>query len=141
MTKNNTLILYLFTAGGFAFILAELFVLGHFGGPRIVGVVSAGIGIALGVLGAFLSNKARRVVGILFILLALTGAFGFISHSGTRGFRANAVSQVPQQTERVLNRALNSYSNMPPTLSPLALSGLSILGAMVSFMASRANRE
>jgi thiol:disulfide interchange protein len=131
--KNNSTTVYLLVVAlGFAFLLAELVIMGHTNGPRLISVVACVLGILFALAGLAMSN-ARRIIAILFVVLALSGVFGFMAHGGARGFRQQNTAAAIQaaSADKDLQRALRSYSGMPPTLAPLMLSGLSLLGALV----------
>lgn len=132
LRKNASLLLSLFVAAGFAFILTELLILNHAGGPRLVALITCGLGIAFSLASLVNNPRLRQIVAILFVVLSLTGLYGFMTHQGARGFRQQGVAAAPATEDRTIRRALNSFGNLPPTLSPLALTGLSILGALVT---------
>lgn len=132
LRKNAPLLLSLFVAAGFAFLLVELVMLNHTGGPRLISVITCGLGIAFSLVALVNNRRLRQIVAVLFAILSLTGLYGFMTHQGARGFRQQGVAAAPATEDRTIRRALNSFGNLPPTLSPLALTGLSILGALVT---------
>ena len=134
LNKNSKNVLFAFTALGFAFILIELVAMGHTGGPRMISVIACALGVVLALAGMFVSG-ARKIIAILFVVLALTGVFGYMAHGGARGFRQNMAASAPVGDNQALQRAVRSFSNMPPSLAPLILTGLSLFGAAVTLMA------
>ena len=128
LRKNAPLLLSLFVAAGFAFLLVELVMLNHTGGPRLISVITCGLGIAFSLVALVNNRRLRQIVAVL----SLAGLYGFMTHQGARGFRQQGVAAAPATEDRTIRRALNSFGNLPPTLSPLALTGLSILGALVT---------
>lgn len=132
LRKNASLLLSLFVAAGFAFILTELLILNHAGGPRLIALITCGLGITFSLVALVNNRRLRQIVTVLFAILSLAGLFGFMTHQGARGFRQQGVAAAPATEDRTIRRALNSFGNLPPTLSPLALTGLSILGALVT---------
>lgn len=136
LRKNAHLLLSLFVAAGFAFLLAELLILNHTSGPRLIGVVTCVLGVIFSLVALAPNARVRQILAILFVLLALAGLFGANAHQGARGFRRQGVASAPATEDRTIRRALNSFGNLPPTLAPLALSGLAMLGAAVTLAAS-----
>lgn len=123
-------------SAGFAFLLIELLVMGHRSGPRLISVVAAALGTAFGLVAMSQNSGLRRVLTNLFVVLSLSGLFGFMAHSSGRSFRSQAVASVPATEDRTVRRALNSFGNLPPTFAPLMLTGLSLFGAVVALSAS-----
>lgn len=136
LNKNFTRVMLLVVAAGFAFLLVELLVMGHSNGPRLISVVAAALGAVFGLVAMSQSSGLRRIMAILFVVLSLSGIFGFMAHSNGRSFRSQAVASAPATEDRTVRRALNSFGNMPPTLAPLMLTGLSLFGAVVALSAS-----
>ncbi|MCW1971129.1 MAG: hypothetical protein KIH69_023720 [Anaerolineae bacterium] len=127
-------------AAGFAFLLAELVILNHTSGPRMIGAIACVAGIVLSLAALAPNSRLRQILAILFVLVALSGLFGANTHQGSRGFRQQGVASAPATEDRTIRRALNSFGNLPPTLAPLALSGLAMLGAAVT-LAGSAKRD
>jgi hypothetical protein len=139
--KNSSKIMMLAVAGGFAFILAELLGIQHAQGPKLIGTFAAAIGAVLGLVGLSENPRVRRILSILFIVLALSGIYGFTVHSGARGFRGEGAAAVPASEDRTVQRALRSFTLLPPPLAPLALTGLSLMGAAFASIGSAAASE
>ena len=139
--KNSSRIMMLAVAGGFAFILIELLGIQHAQGTKMIGAVSAAIGAVLGLVGLSENPQLRRILSILFIVLALTGIYGFTVHSGARGFRTQGAAAVPASEDRTVQRALRSFTLLPPPLAPLALTGLALMGAAFSSIGAAAATE
>ncbi len=135
LQKNSSTVLYVFVALGFAFVLLELLILGHTRGGQLISIIACALGIILAVAGMAAAG-ARKIIAILFVVLALTGLMGFMAHSDGRSGRAAATVALPASDDRTLQRAVRSFSGLPPTLSPLILSGLALFGAAVTLMAS-----
>ena len=130
--KNSSKIMMLAVAGGFAFILIELLGIQHAQGPKMIGAVAAAIGAVLGLVGLSENPQLRRILSILFIVLALSGLYGAFVHNGARSFRAQGAAEVPASEDRTIGRALRSFTLLPPPLAPLALTGLALMGAAFS---------
>ena len=134
LNKNSKNVLFAFVALGFAFTLIELVAMGHTRGPQMLSIIACALGVVFALAGMFAAG-ARKIIAILFVVLALTGIFGFMAHGGARGFRQSMVASAQVGDNQALQRAVRSFSNMPPTLAPLILSGLSLFGAAVTLMA------
>jgi hypothetical protein len=136
--KNAPRVLMLATALGFGFVLLELVMLGHTQGGKLTGAISAALGLVLGVLGLANVGGLRKILPVLFLVLALSGLWGALAHSGARGFRSQGVSQIPASVteDRTVGRAVRSFAALPPTLAPIMLTGLALLGAIAALMAS-----
>jgi uncharacterized membrane protein (UPF0136 family) len=170
LRRNTTAILLSFVAAGFAFLLAELLLIGHTEGSQLVATGASAVGLLLALLALVPQRTLRFVVAGLFVLLALSGVYGAFEHKTDRVERreeasaalavvessvvdspANAAvgageaapageaAVVPGavtpadagETKEVVGEALNSFAENPPILSPLALSGLAVLGILV----------
>jgi hypothetical protein len=132
--RNAPRIVMLAVAGGFAFLLIELFMLNHAQGGKLPGAIAAGVGTLLGLLGLANVGGLRKILPVLFLVLALSGLYGAFVHSGARDFRAQGAANVPATEDRTVNRAIRSFTLFPPTLGPLMLTGLSLLGAAGALM-------
>ncbi len=139
--RNAPRVLLITVTAGFAFLLLELVMIGHTNFAKLYGAIAAGVGAVLGLLAMSPAGGLRRIVSILFLVLSLSGLYGFVMHSGSRANRADRVSKVAQQEDRTIGGALRSYGILPPTLAPLMLSGLSLLGAAATLMATAAAAE
>ena len=130
MNNKSALILFLFVAAGFGFLVAELNILGHTAGPRQIGFFAAIAGAVLALVSAFVASPmVRRILGVLFVLLAVTGLLGVNAHEGGRVRRAGVIAALPAPPTGGLAQAAGTFQRLPPTLAPLMLSGLSLLGA------------
>jgi hypothetical protein len=138
MSKLNPLILLIAVAAGFGFIVAELSILGHTQGPRQTGFIAAIVGAVLGLVAAFVAHPmVRKILAALFAILALSGLLGANAHQGGQARRAAVVAGVqPAPTDGGIRQALGTFGRLPPTLAPLMLTGLALLGAYVSFASS-----
>jgi hypothetical protein len=129
LNRNAPRLLLIAATAGFVFLLIELITLGHINFAKLYGAIAAGVGAVLGLAALFVGGGVRRIVGILFLVLSLSGLYGFVIHSGARGSRNEGVAKVAQQEDRTIGRALRSFGLLPPVLSPLMLTGLALLGA------------
>ena len=130
--KNPISVSLAFVTLSFAMILADLALLGHTRGPQMTGIIACVLGIVLGAIALFAANL-RKIVAILFLVLALTGLMGVLAHSGARGFRQQGAAAAKSiSDDRTVQNALRSFANLPPTLAPLVLSGLALMGAAMS---------
>ncbi len=142
--KHFTNLILAFTAGGFAFLLAELLLERHWEGSQLIAPVAASLGLIL----ALVSLAGQRSVAViaLFLLLSVSGLFGTFQHFEERTEPNEEPSE--QATVRVIPiadvtttapRAApdGEFSGSPegrggggpPWLAPLSLSGLALLGA------------
>jgi uncharacterized membrane protein (UPF0136 family) len=155
LRRNTTAILLSFVAAGFAFLLAELLLIGHTEGSQLVATGASAVGLLLALLALVPQRTLRFVVAGLFVLLALSGVYGAFEHKTDRVERreeaaaalavvessmvdssanpaVGAASAAPAgETKEVVGEALGSFAENPPILSPLALSGLALLGILV----------
>jgi hypothetical protein len=158
--RHTTSILLSFVAAGFAFLLVELLLMGHTEGSQLVATGASAAGLALSLLALVPQQKLRIGVGALFVVLALSGVYGAQQHQADRGERreeataaaeAVGVAEVAPAADaagaseaapaadaaingeagEVVGEALDSFASNPPILSPLALSGLALLGLLV----------
>jgi hypothetical protein len=136
--KNMPKVLMLAVALGFAGLVVELLGINHGQGGKLPGLVAAIIGTVLGLVGLSESPGLRRILSILFIVLALSGLYGAFVHSGARGFRAQGAASAQVGEDRTLRRAINSFTLFPPPLAPLTLTGLSLMGAVFTSIGSAA---
>ena len=143
LIRRNTTALYLIAlALGFAMVLVELALIGHVRGSQLIAVIACVVGIVLSLTALVPRRGLRRIITALFVVLALTGAYGFIEHMQGRSERAGEVADAASAaSDRVVREALDSFAANPPTLSPLALSGLSLLGALTLLGAEAAPAE
>jgi hypothetical protein len=133
--RNTPRVMMLVTAAGFAFLLLELVLMGHTAFAKLYGAIAAGVGLVLSLIGLANSAGLRRILPVLFLVLSLSGIYGTVVHGGARTDRAETATKV-QTDDRNVRRALRGFSAMPPTLGPLMLSGLSLLGAMAALVAA-----
>ena len=68
LRKNAHLLLSLFVAAGFAFLLAELLILNHTSGPRLIGVVTCVLGVIFSLVALAPNARVRQILAILFVL-------------------------------------------------------------------------
>ena len=121
-----------FVIMSFAMIVADLVLMGHTNGPQMTGVIASVVGVVLGAVALFAPNL-RKIAAILFLVLALTGLMGVMTHAGARGFRQQGAAAARSiSDDRTVQNALRSFGNLPPTLAPLVLSGLALMGAAMS---------
>ena len=129
--RNTTALFLVGIAIGFALVLVELALINHVRGTQLIAIIACVAGIVLSLVGLVPRRGVRRAVAALFVVLALTGVYGFIEHQQGRSERAGEVAEVASSaTDRVVREALDSFASNPPALSPLALSGLSLLGVL-----------
>ena len=109
-----------------------LLTLNHAGGPRLIALIICVLGIAFSLVALVNNRRLRQIVALLFAILSLDGLFGFMTYQGARGFRQQGGAAAPATEDRTIRRALSRFGNLPPTLSPLKLTGLAILGTLVT---------
>jgi hypothetical protein len=137
--KNFPKVLMVMVALGFAGLAVELIGINHGQGGKLPGLIAAVVGAVLAFVGLSESPALRRILAILFIVLSLSGLYGsFVAHSGSRNFRATMAAGANVGEDRALRRAMNSFTLMPPPLAPLALTGLSLMGAVFTTIGSAA---
>lgn len=136
LNKNLSKIVLVALAASFGFLALELILMGHTGGPRVISVIATALGAVLSFVALSPGAGLRRIVAILLVVVGLAGLLGFMSHSGARGFRQQAVTAAPATEDRTVRRALSSFGNLPPTLSPLSITGLALLAAAVTLASS-----
>lgn len=132
---KTTTIFLSFIALGFVFLFAELFLMGHWHGTQLIAVITCGMGLVLSLVALKPATGLRRLVAVLFLVLALSGVYGFLEHREGRGERQQEAAPALQAAkDDVTQEALHSFANNPPMLSPLALSGLAMLGALTLWL-------
>jgi hypothetical protein len=124
-------------AGGFLLLTVELLGLNHQTGPRVISVIATALGIVLALVVSLAGNSGlRRIIAIVFVLIALVGIFGYTMHSGGRARRAEATASLQLPDNQVVQRAVRSFSSMPPVFSPLSITGMALFGAVVALIGS-----
>ncbi len=133
---QSTNVLLAFVAAGFALLLLDLLLMGHFFQLQMIGVISTISGLALSLLAFVPRPGLRRVITALFVVLALVGLFGLYIHMNGRARRQGQLASVQPPEDRLMRRALTSFGRNPPLVPPLAISGLSALG-IVALLGAR----
>ena len=136
---------------GFVVLLAELLMTGHTKGSQAIGVAAALLGVALAAAGLVGPGRARVWVGVLMLVLSVSGLVGMAEHAETRAEgasrRAFAERFGPDEREllqtfgtrggpevgRAGREPLRRRRAEPPPLAPLSLSGLALIGAAATF--------
>jgi len=118
--------------GGFAITFVELLVSDHGEGTQAIGLIAAGIGAALCLIGLLVRSRIiLRTLAIGLLLLSISGPVGVFLHAGGEVEASEAPSAIED------GPALNGDEDdddddddegVPP-LAPLGLSGLALLGA------------
>ncbi len=117
-----------FVAAGFALLLGDLLLIGHTFQRQLIGVGAAALGLIASLIALVPRPGLRRIVTVLYVVVALVGLFGFYIHLGGRTRRQTQVATIPPSENRIIRRALTSFARNPPLVPPLALTGLATLG-------------
>jgi len=115
-------------AAGFVTLLAELIMAGHTRGAQLIGVVASVAGIVLALAGLATRGKAAAWVGILMIVLSLSGLVGVAEHAEWRQERF-ARQERYQAFQTYQPYAARGERGAPPLLAPLSVTGLALIGA------------
>ena len=87
LRRHTTSLLLGFVALGFAFLLIELFLMGHTEEAQLIAPAASAVGMLLS-LGALIPQRTLRTgIAGLFVLLALSGVYGSMLHRDDRGER------------------------------------------------------
>ena len=156
------LLIMLLLAGGFVVLLAELLLTDHTQGIQMVAVLASVAGILLGLAALFFKGTGRLAVAALFLALSITGIVGVWEHTEARGGEEEAFRRPSPSAFQLVSNPLQesnegnergesgeggerneqgefregpgrgeSEEAVPP-LSPLGLSGLALIGAVVA---------
>ena len=133
---------------GFLVVLAELLLTGHTKDEQVLGVAAALLGVGLAVAGLVTRGKPSAWVGMLMLVLSVSGLIGLASHAENRA--EGAVGQARfERFERAEQDRLEMFGTsgrseagralrprrreVPPPLAPLSLSGLALMGAAAAW--------
>ncbi|MEI6180095.1 MAG: hypothetical protein WCP31_05035 [Chloroflexales bacterium] len=87
LRRHTTSLLLGFVALGFAFLLVELFLMGHTEESQRIALAASAVGMLLS-LGALIPQRTLRTgIAGLFVLLALSGVYGSMEHREDRSER------------------------------------------------------
>ena len=145
-------------AGGFAILLVELLLTDHVNGVQLVAVAASVAGLVLTLAAMVVRGRARYGVAALLLVLSATGLLGAYEHFEERSGEEAAVPSLvasapanqliafhaqdndddgPPQSEQGESgergeREGEEAEGTPPPLAPLSLSGLSLMGVIVT---------
>lgn len=138
-------ILLLFLAGGFAFLCIETRYI-HQGitaeqPVAWVPIIAGGFGALFCLLGMLGGKKMNQVLGLLMILVAMTGLVGFWFHHGGTFERQANLNEVTHLVSSELQKDRfqrikdgGSTEDPPPDLAPLGYTGLGMIAAVTLLM-------
>lgn len=153
--KNLFSLLLLVTAGGFAMLLVELILMGHTAGTQLVAIATSAIGLILALMGIIAKGSFRYLLVVLFLALSASGLYGTLEHTEGREHRAqevqgltitvtgeheesekaeadhNSKPAADEEGEDLGDELVDEFTQFPPLLSPLGLSGFAALGAII----------
>lgn len=150
LAQQRDTILLLLLAGGFAVVLGELVLYQHWDGTQLIGFSATVVGMLAVLVGIFVKGTLRAVIGLLLVVLALSGLLGARQHLEEGGeamaprpalvqqstlagaqeiaYRPGALAQ---EGEEEGEGAEGRGETVPPPLAPLSLSGLALMGAVI----------
>jgi hypothetical protein len=148
--RRRAVLLLGLLAGGFAVLLGELVLYRHWEGSQRIGIVATGVGLTAVLLGLFVRGSARPLLGLLLLVLSLSGLIGVREHLEEGGGEAMRLPAQPsvqlvayqagasneekegeEQGEAREVREERGGESAPPLLAPLSLSGLALMGAVI----------
>lgn len=147
LAKRRDVLLLGLLAGGFAVLLGELVLYRHWDGSQRIGFVAAGVGLAVVLLGLFARGRLRPLLGLLLLVLSISGLIGVREHLEEGGGEAARLPAQPgvqlvayqagpsneEEEEEGEAREVRGErgESAPPPLAPLGLSGLALMGAVI----------
>ena len=147
--QHRDTLLLLLLAGGFAVVLGELVLYQHWDGTQLIGFSATVVGLLAVLAGIFVKGTLRTVIGLLLVVLSLSGLVGAREHleasseeamsprpalvqqntlAGAQeiAYRPGALAQEVVGEARERGGAI-----VPLPLAPLSLSGLALMGAVI----------
>ena len=151
--QHRDTLLLLLLAGGFAVVLGELMLYLHWDGTQLIGFSATVVGLLAVLVGIFVKGTLRTVIGLLLVVLSLSGLIGAREHleassgeamaprpalvqqntlAGAQeiAYRPGALAQEGEE-EGEAGEGGESGETTPPPLAPLSLSGLALMGAVI----------
>lgn len=152
LARQRDMILLLLLAGGFAVVLGELVLYQHWEGTQLIGFSATVVGLLVVLIGIFVKGALRTVIGLLLVVLSLSGLLGAREHLEASGgeamsprpalvqqstlsgsqevaYRPGALAQEEEGEEGESREG--GGETVPPPLAPLSLSGLALMGAVI----------
>ena len=148
--QHRDTLLLLLLAGGFVVVLGELVLYQHWDSTQLIGFSATVVGLLAVLVGIFVKGTLRTVIGLLLVVLSLSGLIGAREHLEEGGeamsprpalvqqstlvgaqeiaYRPGALAQ---EGEEEGEGAEGGGETVPPPLAPLSLSGLALMGAVI----------
>jgi hypothetical protein len=153
LAQRQETILLLLLAGGFAVVLGELVLYRHWEGTQLIGFSATVVGLLAVLIGIFVKGTLRTVIGLLLVVLSISGLLGARQHLEEAGgearsprpalvqqrtlagaqeiaYRPGALAQ-EEDEEGETGEGRGGSETVPPPLAPLSLSGLALMGAVI----------
>lgn len=153
LAQRQDTILLLLLAGGFAVVLGELVLYQHWEGTQLIGFGATVVGMLAVLAGIFVKGTLRTVIGLLLVVLSISGLIGAREHlEAAKGeamsprpalvqqstlagaqeiaYRPGGLAQ-EEEEEGEEGEGGESGEEVPPPLAPLSLSGLALMGAVI----------
>ena len=155
LAQRQDTILLLLLAGGFAVVLGELVLYQHWEGTQLIGFGATVVGMLAVLAGIFVKGTLRTVIGLLLVVLSISGLIGAREHLEEGGeamsprpalvqqstlagaqeiaYRPGGLAQEEDEAgeDREGSEGGESGEEVPPPLAPLSLSGLALMGAVI----------
>ena len=147
LARRRDVLLLGLLAGGFAVLLGELVLYRHWEGSQQIGLVATAVGLAVMLLGLFARGRLRPLLGLLLIVLSLSGLMGVREHLEEGGgeaarlpaqpslqlvaYQAGPSSEEKEEEGEAREVRGERGESAPPPLAPLGLSGLALMGAVI----------
>lgn len=157
LAQRQDTILLLLLAGGFAVVLGELVLYQHWDGTQLIGFSATVVGMLAVLAGIFVKGTLRTVIGLLLVVLSISGLIGAREHlEAAKGeamsprpalvqqstlagaqeiaYRPGGLAQEEEDEageDREGGEGGESGEEVPPPLAPLSLSGLALMGAVI----------
>lgn len=153
LAQRQDTILLLLLAGGFAVVLGELVLYQHWEGTQLIGFGATVVGMLAVLAGIFVKGTLRTVIGLLLVVLSISGLIGAREHlEAAKGeamsprpalvqqstlagaqeiaYRPGGLAQ-EEEEEGEEGEGGEGGEEVPPPLAPLSLSGLALMGAVI----------
>ena len=147
--QHRDTILLLLLAGGFVVVLGELVLYAHWEGTQLIGFSATVVGLLAVLVGIFVKGTLRTVIGLLLVVLSLSGLVGAREHLEASSEEAMSPRPALVQQNTLAGAQEIAYrpgalaqeeegeggegggETVPPPLAPLSLSGLALMGAVI----------
>ena len=117
---------------GFATLVVELIGYKHWEGFQLIGLTAILVGAIVSFLAIGANASLRRMLGLVFLVLAFIGLVGTVMHNGDKlTGQSDEARRPPPTAVEGSPRERGEFRIPPPTLAPLSMSGFCILGALV----------